>query len=65
MNSVIDAQLDFGEQVALEMERCKDPVYFYETYFMVEGKKYPFIGWWDSSGPTTDLSIKWKRPLAT
>lgn len=39
MNSIIEAQIELKEQQALEKERCKDPVYFYEHYVTINGKK--------------------------
>lgn len=42
MNSIIEAQIELKEQQALEKERCKDPVYFYEHYVTINGKKPSF-----------------------
>lgn len=43
---------DFHE----EIEKCKDPVYFYENYFLVDGKK---------PKPLTELQKDWIRKWAS
>lgn len=42
MNSIIEAQIELKEQQALEKERCKNPVYFYEHYVTINGEKPSF-----------------------
>jgi len=41
MNTNINSQIDrlIEANNNAEIEKCKDPVYFYENYFLVDGKK--------------------------
>ena len=39
MNSIIEAQETLDEEIIKELERCKDIVYVYENYYLVNGKK--------------------------
>lgn len=39
MNSIIEAQITLQEERAKEIERCKDPLYFYKNYMLINGKK--------------------------
>lgn len=41
--SVIDAQVTLLEEVEKEIERCKDPIYWYNTYWIVNGQFMKFI----------------------
>lgn len=39
MNSIIEAQITLREEQEKEIERCKDPLYFYENYIIINGVK--------------------------
>jgi len=39
MNSIIEAQITLKEEINKEIERCKNPLYYYENYCHIEEKK--------------------------
>ncbi len=39
MNSIIEAQIELNNQIFLEIERCKDPIYYFENYFTWKDEK--------------------------
>ena len=38
MNSIIEAQITLKEEQEKEIEKCKNPLYFYENYILIQSK---------------------------
>lgn len=41
--SVVDAQIEKQEQIEVELEKCKSPMYFYFTYWKPRSNSIPSL----------------------